>query len=263
MLLPGPESMHATARLQGSPRRGSVDLESARAAAASCRAVEDPIMSSSARDVRKGKELAWRRELVLDGAALVFARKGFHAATMQEIAEETGYSTGNLYNLFENKEALFAALLTRTIAEIDLFLRQTVELGQAPTDKLHRFLEGFFEFCDQRREFFEIFVKVTGGFLWNIKSEIDTRVQGAHEGFLELVEGIIREGVQSGEFRSKVNPHLLAVSTTGVISSVATDWITRAPNKSATSLFVPTRDAIDGMLGSGSRGPSKRNRRAR
>ncbi|HUZ21522.1 MAG TPA: helix-turn-helix domain-containing protein [Acidimicrobiales bacterium] len=52
------------------------------------------------------------RERVLDAAALVFARKGFAGASVEEIAESAGYSTGALYSNFESKEQLFLELLS-------------------------------------------------------------------------------------------------------------------------------------------------------
>ena len=41
----------------------------------------------------------------------MFARKGFHAASLEEVAEQAGYSKGAVYSNFTGKEDLFAALL--------------------------------------------------------------------------------------------------------------------------------------------------------
>ena len=51
------------------------------------------------------------REKLLAAAARVFARKGFHRASVDEVAEEAGYSIGALYANFAGKEGLFLALL--------------------------------------------------------------------------------------------------------------------------------------------------------
>lgn len=55
-----------------------------------------------------------RREL-LDAAAQVFAARGFHAASVDEIAEAAGYTKGAVYSNFSSKEELFLALLDRQI----------------------------------------------------------------------------------------------------------------------------------------------------
>ncbi|MEU5537539.1 helix-turn-helix domain-containing protein [Streptomyces sp. NPDC020362] len=62
------------------------------------------------------------RELLLDAAARVFARKGFVGASVEEIAEAAGFSIGALYSNFGSKEALFLELLSH---------RQTDRIAEA------------------------------------------------------------------------------------------------------------------------------------
>lgn len=57
------------------------------------------------------------RAALLDAAGRVFARRGYHAASVDEVAAEAGYSTGALYSNFEGKEDLFLALLQREIEQ--------------------------------------------------------------------------------------------------------------------------------------------------
>jgi AcrR family transcriptional regulator len=53
------------------------------------------------------------RAELLDAAAEVFARKGYVGASVEEIAEEAGFSTGALYSNFSSKQDLFLALLAQ------------------------------------------------------------------------------------------------------------------------------------------------------
>ncbi len=57
------------------------------------------------------------RERLLAAARSVFARSGFHGASVEEIASEAGFSTGALYSNFDGKEDLFLALMEREIEE--------------------------------------------------------------------------------------------------------------------------------------------------
>jgi AcrR family transcriptional regulator len=70
---------------------------------------------------RKRKTQAERREetreLVLAAAARVFAQRGFHATSLDAIAEEAGFSRGAVYYNFADKEELFLELLDRRCAE--------------------------------------------------------------------------------------------------------------------------------------------------
>jgi len=68
------------------------------------------------------------RERLIEAAERVFARRGFHGASVDEVAEEAGFSTGALYSNFAGKEDLFLALLERHATG------ETQELSKAVAD---------------------------------------------------------------------------------------------------------------------------------
>jgi AcrR family transcriptional regulator len=57
------------------------------------------------------------RDRLVDAAAKVFARRGYHEATLEEIAAEAGFTTGAVYSNFSGKEELFLALTDRDVSE--------------------------------------------------------------------------------------------------------------------------------------------------
>ena len=56
------------------------------------------------------------RGLLLSAALRVFLSRGYHAATLEQIADEAGFSKGAVYSRFESKADMFLALLTDRIA---------------------------------------------------------------------------------------------------------------------------------------------------
>src|SRR5262249_53432660 len=58
---------------------------------------------------------AMTRQHLLDAAAIVFARDGFHGATLDEVATAAGFSKGAVYSNFKSKEDLFLALFDERI----------------------------------------------------------------------------------------------------------------------------------------------------
>lgn len=70
-----------------------------------------------ARRLTRPESQAQTQERLLAAAASVFARRGFAAASVDEIVEEAGYSKGAVYANFASKEALFLALLDRCLDE--------------------------------------------------------------------------------------------------------------------------------------------------
>jgi AcrR family transcriptional regulator len=59
----------------------------------------------------RAERKAETRERILTAALTVFLERGFHGATLDEIAEEAGYTKGAVYSNFEGKDDLFLALL--------------------------------------------------------------------------------------------------------------------------------------------------------
>lgn len=59
-----------------------------------------------------------RRRQILDGAALCFARNGFHATSMQDVLKETDLSAGAVYRYFRGKEELIAAIVGEVLGQI-------------------------------------------------------------------------------------------------------------------------------------------------
>jgi AcrR family transcriptional regulator len=64
------------------------------------------------RRLTRAEAKARTRGQLLDAAARVFARRGYAGASVEEIAESAGYSTGALYSNFDSKEQLFLELMS-------------------------------------------------------------------------------------------------------------------------------------------------------
>lgn len=101
------------------------------------------------RRLTRAEAKARTRDRLLEAAARVFAQKGYAGASVEEIAESAGYSTGALYSNFDGKEELFLELLsvrrsrgiTRRATEVEQALRENAAEGQDPFALLSQRLE--------------------------------------------------------------------------------------------------------------------------
>src|SRR5947208_1476430 len=73
-------------------------------------------MARSAADNRRLREAA--RSRILDGSVAVFAEKGYHAASMEDIAASAGVSKGLAYFYFKSKEDLFLHTLRDRVSHL-------------------------------------------------------------------------------------------------------------------------------------------------
>jgi AcrR family transcriptional regulator len=96
------------------------------------------------RRLTRAETRAQTRERLLDAAAEVFARKGYGAASVEEIAESAGFSVGAVYSNFSGKEHLFSELMAERAAgrveAIVVAMRSAREQGGDPLDVLGRML---------------------------------------------------------------------------------------------------------------------------
>jgi uncharacterized protein (TIGR03086 family) len=70
---------------------------------------------------------AMTRQHLLDAAAIVFAKRGFHGATIDEIASYAGFTKGAVYSNFKNKDDLFLALLDLRVSREHALMSEALE----------------------------------------------------------------------------------------------------------------------------------------
>jgi AcrR family transcriptional regulator len=74
------------------------------------------------------------RDYLLQAAAEVFATRGFHEATLDEVAAAAGFTKGAVYSNFKNKEDLFLALLEEAYSRELRSLHATLEASEIPPE---------------------------------------------------------------------------------------------------------------------------------
>ncbi|MEU6911635.1 TetR/AcrR family transcriptional regulator [Streptomyces olindensis] len=73
-----------------------------------------------------------RRRQILDGAALCFARNGFHATSMQDVLKEVGLSAGAVYRYFSGKDELIGAIVGEVLEVVGGVFESAAEQSPPP-----------------------------------------------------------------------------------------------------------------------------------
>jgi TetR/AcrR family transcriptional regulator, fatty acid metabolism regulator protein len=79
-----------------------------------------------------------KRRLLLDAAVRVFARKGYHASRVGEIAEEAGVAYGLLHHYFESKEDVLRSVFRETWRALIETIESVEEAGDPPREQLRK-----------------------------------------------------------------------------------------------------------------------------
>ncbi|MFF3748621.1 TetR/AcrR family transcriptional regulator [Streptomyces kronopolitis] len=95
---------------------------------------------------------AVREQQMLDAAVLTFARRGYRAASMDEIAELAGVSKPLVYLYLNSKDDLFSTVIRRESESLVAAVRAAVEPGESADRKLWNGLRGFFAYTAEHRE---------------------------------------------------------------------------------------------------------------
>ncbi len=162
-----------------------------------------------------------RRRQILDAAVRVFARRGFNASRVSDIADEAGVAYGLLYHYFRSKDELLDTVFTERWA-LMLEAINAADARDAPArDKLDD-IAGFIVSSYHRDpELMKvIIVEVTRA----ANSFGQTHLPVIRTAF-DGIAGIVAAGQQSGEFRDDVDPQFAAMSFYGVVEQALTAWI--------------------------------------
>lgn len=116
-------------------------------------------VSTAPRRRSRGERKAETRAALLDAASSVFARRGYHAASVDEVAAEAGYSTGALYSNFEGKEDLFLALLQREIERQAKGVADAVAERRTLGERARGGAQYWIEFLDREPELVLLFME--------------------------------------------------------------------------------------------------------
>ncbi len=168
---------------------------------------------------RRRQESERRRLRILEAARACFGEHGYGGATVEAIAARAGVSNGLLYQFFRNKQHLFQVVIEDLVRD---WVRVMVPRGN-PDEPAATTLDGMFlrsvEFC-RSHPLLAALLSVDGSLELGRFSDMGERVD-AHR---ELVAGILRRGVGSGELRSDLDVRGAA----DVICQLQADYSSRA-----------------------------------
>lgn len=195
----------------------------------------------SQRSLRKHRELEGRRRDILEAAERLFSRQGYFNTSVAQIAEAAEFAIGTVYQFFPSKEDLYVSLVERKMDEFASLMDERIAAARSASEKLGAVVRTKLEYFERNREFFRIYVSEWSGFEWTMKSAFGERCWKRYQAQLDLVAGLIRDGVHRGEFRP-VDPAQAAFALHGMLNSTIYLWILQA--KPSDSL----REKADSLL---------------
>jgi TetR/AcrR family transcriptional regulator len=162
------------------------------------------------------------REMILNGALVEFAEKGFDGARIDDIALRAGVNKNLLYHHYGSKDGLFSALLERTYATIRARQKDLQLRDLDPAEGMRRLVVFTGRIWVQYPEFLRLLQSenLNGG--RHVRASADIRRM--YNPLLETINDLLLRGTKAGLFRKGVDPIDLYIS----ISALSAHYISNA-----------------------------------
>ncbi len=203
-------------------------------------------MDKVTRTSRHQERTELTRARFIQSAEKIFARDGFEAAKLEEIAADAGYTRGAFYANFESKEDLFFALLEREVSSRIENAKKQLDRIHNPEQKLLALRNYFIEkACDRRWSLlaleFKLFA-IRHPEVKNRLAEMNRRFVGSWvQALEEMVRGVGHELIASS--------HAVGMAFSSVSNSVMLEHMLDRTLMSEQDVTVILRNFFDCMTG--------------
>jgi len=154
---------------------------------------------------------------IAQAAIRLFNEKGYHATSVQDIADEVGLQKGSLYHYIASKEELLLQIASRSMHGFSRELAEICELDIPATERLRRAIHHHFDIVTGDTQMTTVLLREA--FLLSESERIV--IQQAMDQYTNLWVRIIQEGMESGEFKRQ-DPRLVALHILG-----SCNWVYR------------------------------------
>ena len=151
-------------------------------------------------------------------AESIFAKKGFHEATISEIARKSKVSEATIYEYFSSKEELLFSIPAQTTLQHEEKNREILKYIQGAANKLRFLIYRHLGLYAENPDYANIVMLILKGHRNFQKTASYKSVQSAARITIQVLE----EGIQNGEFRPDIQPLLVRAMIWGTIEHLVT-----------------------------------------
>jgi AcrR family transcriptional regulator len=160
-----------------------------------------------------------RRRDLLRAAIRVFARKGFHASRVGDIAEEAGVAHGLLYHYFRSKEEVLETIFKATWSNLVQEAERIEATGDPVRAQLHAFASMYLGSWRDDPDLDRVLVREIAR-----SPEVGRRVEQSR-GVFDALARMIDRGQREGELRGDAEPKLVTWMFYGAMEEILTAWV--------------------------------------
>ncbi len=163
---------------------------------------------------------------ILQASEQVFAEQGLHGAKMEAIAAKAGVAVGTLYNHFEDRNALLAALVEERRLQLanELDISLGTYKGQPFEMQLTDFTDRFLGYCESKASLVALMAEAEPSPL------LRKQRTAATEAIEQRARELVKRGIQAKEIDAR-HLHSLPTLLLGLLKAAVEDSRAKGPNK--------------------------------
>lgn len=158
---------------------------------------------------------------IIDAAVITIAENGYHQCQVSKIARQAGVADGTIYLYFKNKEDILISLFREKMQHFIQKLSEIIAGKNTATEKLLLLVENHFRILSENHAL----AIVTQLELRQTNKELRLKINDILKGYLKLIDDILIEGIENGEFDAKLDIRLARQMIFGTIDETATSWV--------------------------------------
>ena len=166
----------------------------------------------------KAKKNPAKGAAILKAAEHTFARKGFHEATISDIAKKAKVSEATIYEYFSSKEELLFSIPAETIHQYQEKNLEILEYIQGAANKLRFLIYRHLKLYASNPDYANVVMLILKGNRNFLNTDAYKIVQRSARNTTQVLE----EGIQNGEFRPDIKPYLVRAMIWGTIEHLVT-----------------------------------------
>lgn len=179
---------------------------------------------------------------IIEAAAMVFAERGFHGATTQDIADVLGIRQASLYYYFSSKEAALELVCLRGVEGFFETGKTIAARPESAQKRLSLLISSHLSPMLDRGNFVKVFLNERQ----HLPAESRRRIGRWSRGLERIFEQVIEEGVAAGEFRAGLDARLVTLAVLGMCNA-ASSWYLKE-NKGVPAIAAEFSNlVIDGL----------------
>lgn len=179
---------------------------------------------------RKERDRRLRQDDILNAAEHIFAIKGYHRASIQDIAREAQYAVGTVYLYFKDKEALYTTLIERKAQELILTVKNKVAQVGNIREKIRVLVEEQLSYFERNEDFFRIYFSERSNVSWTVKRRIPQKTIERFLHHLDYIASLIKTAQGAGIIRNDFPAQKMAYMLASMLNAVIFPWLRKEHN---------------------------------